>query len=103
MTNCCLGVIFLSYFYGRGNFIEFYIDLLIEMCSTMEYFAILITTASLYMGLCFYTNGMVDDLNMHMNKAAGGRSRTNTRNRLNYIDDALAYINSIQFHYKIIG
>lgn len=75
--------------------------MLFEIIASCEYFAMLVMSVSLYVGLCAYAKGMVDDMrgqfteiNGHL---LGAKKSSQIRTAV-----ASTVIGEIRFHHKII-
>lgn len=67
------------------------------------YFVLLLTFAALYTGLCFYINGMVDDLKAQVQNADAMLKRESTRQRVDKTEIWLTFVKQFQFHREILG
>lgn len=76
-----------------GGFFGYCINVLIEITATIQYLTVVLTSASLYIGLCFYTKMMTDDLKAQL--------EDNLPELGNNIAVRMILIREIQFHYKI--
>lgn len=85
-----------------GKYLEFVINGFIEFVGSVECGASMIISMSLYIGLCVYTNGMVDDLKcrMHVIDEYFMDGKRNGQNHTGHIQ--LILVEEIRFHHTII-
>lgn len=93
----------LSSLIGRANYMGFYIDWLIEVISSASGYAIVIMTASIYIGIFLYINGMVCDMKMRMKDLESDFTTKMPRHTTNHIRICSIYVEEIEFHLNIIG
>lgn len=74
----------------------------IEYASALDFLIVVTASMSLYVGLCAYARGMVDDLRDQMQKI-NGRLLAAKPNRLRDSATAMVFVKAIRFHYIIIG
>lgn len=79
----------------RQVYVGFIIDFILELAAVTEGGTILISSTSLYAGLCIYTKAMVDDLTFQM--------ETIKENSLSTKQATKTLVNGIQFHCDIAG
>lgn len=86
-----------SSLYVHGTYVGFYIDMIIEIAGAFEYFGMVTVSMSLYVGLCAYAKAMVDDIKARVNEI--DRNLLDAKNNM---ENILAVIDEIKFHYRII-
>lgn len=89
-----------SSIYVNGPYIGYFIDMSIQMATSVEFLVIVFTTAPLLVGIFVYMNGIVDDLRSQMQEI-NGRPQDAKRSNINRMDRTV--VDAIRFHYKIIG
>lgn len=96
-------ILHISSIYVHGAYVGFFIDLFFELCATVASSVTLIASVSLYFGLCWYANAMVDDLKGQMrtiNERILAAKLTDEQNGMGIL---LAVVGEIRFHHAIIG
>lgn len=94
---------FISSWIGRNRYAGFFLDWLNEMSAAITYFIILTTSASFYVGMCFYIRGMVHDLEIQMNDIGELLKRAGCDGHVEVLSIWWLYVREIRFHYEIIG
>lgn len=79
-----------------SGFFGYCINVLIEISATIQYLTVVLTSASLYIGLCFYTKSMADDLKAQLNELEGNSPQLGNNSVARML-----FISEIQFHDKI--
>lgn len=81
----------------------FFIDLFIEICTSIGTATMMLSMISLYGGLCAYTKAMVDDLKGKLRKINESLLVAKQSDGRNCMDTVLAIVEEIRFHQTIIG
>lgn len=84
----------LSSFTGRASYIEFYIELGIEMIAAAMGYFILVLSGTIYIGFFLYMDGMVRDIEIRMTSI--------TIDATNREKIWSIYLEEIDFHVEII-
>lgn len=87
-----------SSIYVRGVYSRFAVDFMLELAAGIECIAIFLTATSLYVGLCFYTKAMVDDLTSQMQQIK--RISLDAKQRIQAVEPL---VDGIQLHAEITG
>lgn len=91
---------------GRGSYIGFFVDWFIQAIACTSDFVVIILNASLFVGICFYINAMVTDMQMRtmpMKKKPNNRGWTlEPPESLSQKDAWSIYVEEIEFHNEII-
>lgn len=74
----------------------------IEYASALDFLIVVVASISLYVGLCAYIKGMVDDLEAQMQQI-NDRLLDADRNRQNDLNNTVACVKAIRLHYTNIG
>lgn len=88
-----------SSIYARESYVGFFIDWLIEVGAAVQGTIVVITSLSLYIGLCAYTKAMVDDLKSQTRTING--ALLPKQDAASCMASELAVSNEIKFHCDI--
>lgn len=86
---------------GRSNYFGFFIDWFVELIGNATAYAMIIATASIFIGLSLYINGMMEDMKMRL-MSIDSDSTEKPSKRLNPVQMWSIYVEEIQFHIEII-
>lgn len=87
---------------GRDNYIGFYIDWFIETTGGSVFIAVIILSASIYIGIFLYVNGMTTDMKMRLISIEIGSTLRPRCRPLSQSEKWWIYVQEIQFHGEII-
>lgn len=102
MTMFCFKFPFYSNLFDPNTLSGYYMQWFIAMTSSAMYFILLITFAALYTGLCFYINGMVNDLKKQVENVDETLKREAARPRIDKTEIWLKFVKEYQFHTEIL-
>lgn len=82
---------------ARANYIGFFVDWIIELIGNCVAYAMIIATASIFIGLHLYINGMMQDMRIRLTMRAIDGDSTEEPTQM-----WPTYVEEIQFHIEII-
>lgn len=87
---------------GRTTYCGFFLDWVNECSAATTYFLILTSSASLYVGMCFYIHGMDTDIEIQMSDINLLIKNGEINDNLHQLNVWWLFIREIRFHYEIL-
>lgn len=97
-----LSLFIISSLIGRDNYLGFYIDWMIETAGGSVFIGTIVLSASIYIGIFLYVNGMTMDMKMRIMSIDGNSTLLDPGHPLTQADKWRIYMEEIQFHIEII-